>query len=155
AEMNALDPYLYPLVGFIAAINRQYGSGARAYFTQYGASLADNSITNVMTTAVLPSLLNQDPRYFERGNGRVLSRIIDAGSRVAVTRGDSGQRQVNVSELAGTAATAVMANAYYPAANNALPSTLRRWGMQLMWDAASNELREFWPEVRRWIQRRR
>jgi len=30
---------------------------------------------------------------------------------------------------------------------------LSRWGMQVMWDTLSNELKEFWPDVRRKLHR--
>jgi hypothetical protein len=28
-------------------------------------------------------------------------------------------------------------------------ATLTRWGTQILWDAAANELKEFWPDLRR------
>ena len=36
-------------------------------------ALADNSSGNFLTTAVLPSALKQDPRYFEMGQGGLAS----------------------------------------------------------------------------------
>src|SRR5262249_51564060 len=64
ASQNTFDPYVYPFVGFVATLNHTYGSGASGYLKQYAASLTDNSVGNVLTTAVLPSVLHQDPRYF-------------------------------------------------------------------------------------------
>lgn len=68
-----------------------------------------------------------------------------AASRIVITRGDSGRTQFNTSEFAGNAVAVTPSNAYYPAADKALSATLSRWGMQLMWDALSNELKKFWP----------
>jgi len=31
--------------------------------------------------------------------------------------------------------------------------TLSRWGMQVMWDTLSNQLKEFWPDVRHRLRR--
>ena len=65
-----------------------------------------------------------------------------------MTRGASGASQFNLSEIGGNALAAGVSNLYYPAADRTLTSTLTRWGTQLMWDAVSNELKEFWPDIR-------
>jgi hypothetical protein len=153
AKMNSLDPFLYPFVGVVAAIERSYGPGAKAYVKQYGASFTDNSLGNVLTTAMLPSLLHQDPRYFQRGHGSVGSRIGYSASRLIVTHGDSGRRQLNLSEVGGNAIAATVSNAYYPITQRGVSDTLSRWALQLMWDGLSNELKEFWPDIRRRIAR--
>jgi hypothetical protein len=149
ASLNTFDPYVYPFVGFQATLNHTYGSGASGYLKQYVASLTDNATGNFLTTAVLPSILHQDPRYFERGSGSVLSRVAYAASRSVVTRSDAGQLQFNLSEIGGNAIAAGISNLYYPAAEHSVTGTLTRWGMQVMWDTLSNELKEFWPDVRR------
>jgi hypothetical protein len=149
AGLNTFDPVIYVFVGVMATVNRSYGPGASGYFKQYAASFTDNTSGNMMTTAVLPSLLRQDPRYFQRGEGSALGRVGYAASRSVVIRGDSGHPQFNVSEIGGTAIAAGISNAYYPETERTLTATMSRWGLQLMWDALSNELKEFWPDVRR------
>lgn len=151
ASLNTFDPFVYPFVGVIALMNRSYGSGTSGYVKQYAASLTDNVTGNFMTTAILPSVLHQDPRYFERGSGGVLHRVAYAASRTAVTRGDSGAAQFNVSEVAGNAIAAGLSNFYYPSAKRTVGSTLARCGMQVTWDSLSNELKEFWPDIRRML----
>jgi len=151
AGLNTFDPVIYAFVGVIAAVNRSYGPGPSGYFKQYAASFTDNTVGNMMTTAALPSMLHQDPRYFQRGSGRVMGRVGYAASRSLVTRGDSGHRQLNVSELGGTALAAGISNSYYPLPDRTATGTLSRWGLQVMWDTLSNELKEFWPDVRRKI----
>jgi hypothetical protein len=47
----------------------------------------------------------------------------------------------------------MFANVYYPRADRSVTTTLTRWGMQVMWDSLSNELKEFWPDIRRKIRR--
>jgi len=138
---------VFPFVGVVAALG--VGQGTTNYPRRYATALADNSIGNFMTTAVLPSLLHQDPRYFELGAGSVWHRAGYAASRSLVTRSRSGRAQFNVSEIGGNAIAAMISNAYYqPADRNAL-GVLTRWGSQVMWDTLSNELKEFWPDVRR------
>jgi len=151
ASLGTFDPYVYPFVALVASLNESYGSGARGYFKQYTASLTDTVTGNFMTTAVLPSMLGQDPRYFERGAGGFLHRAAYAASRTVITRGDSGRPQFNASEIGGNAAAAALSNVYYPSADRTMTATLSRWGLQMMWDALSYELKEFWPDVRRRI----
>ena len=47
---------------------------------RYGASFADNSIGSYMTTAIFPSLLHEDPRYYQLGNGRSAHRAYHAST---------------------------------------------------------------------------
>jgi hypothetical protein len=68
-----------------------------------------------------------------------------------ITRSRSGQRQFNYSEIGGNGAAAAISNAYYPSEGRSLTDTLTRWGTQVMWDMLSNELKEFWPDIRRKI----
>ncbi len=151
ASLNTFDPYVYLFVGAEATLNQTYGSGGPGYLKQYAASFADNSIGNFLTSAALPSLFHQDPRYFERGSGGMLGRIAYAASRSVVTRSDTGHPQFNLSEIGGNALSAGISNAYYQLSQRTVTATLSRWGMQLMWDTLSNELKEFWPDVRRKI----
>ena len=59
-------------------------------------------------------LLNEDPRYFRRGTGSVLSRAGYALTRVMVTQTDSGGMRFNRSEWLGNALAVAISNAYYP-----------------------------------------
>jgi hypothetical protein len=151
AELNSFDPYVFPFVGFIAGLGA--GEGGTPYARRYAMALADNSIGNYMTTAVMPSLLHQDPRFFQLGQGTFWHRAAYSLTRTIVTRSDSGAKQLNVSELGGNLFAASASNLYYPSADRALSSTLERWGMQVMWDSLSNGMKEFWPDVRRKMHR--
>jgi hypothetical protein len=148
ASENTFDPWVYPFIGFVATMNRSYGPGVSGFAKQYAASLTDNMTGNFLTSAALPSLLRQDPRYFELGSGGIWRRAGYAASRIVVTRGDNGYAEFNVSEIGGNMLAASISNTYYPAANRTLTGTLSRWGMQLLWDTLSNEMKEFWPDVR-------
>jgi hypothetical protein len=153
AALNTFDPYVYPFVGAVAAMNLNFGRDGAGYVKQYAVSLTDNSVGNMLTSAALPSLFHQDPRYFERASGGFISRLAYGASRSVVTRGDSGHPQFNVSEIGGNAIAAGFSNLYYPPPQRTVSGTLSRWGMQVMWDTLSNELKEFWPDVRRKIHR--
>jgi hypothetical protein len=155
AALNSFDPYVFPFVGVVAGVaqaenhDKSWGRGAAGYGRRFAASMADNSIGSFLTTAIAPALFRQDPRYFEQGDGSVWQRTGYAASRTLVSRSRSGQRQFNYSEIAGNAAAALVSNAYYPASARSLSDTLSRWGTQVLWDTLSNELKEFWPDIRR------
>ena len=151
AELNSMDPYVSSFVGVVSAFGG--GQGRTSYAQRYTTALADNMIGNFMTTAVLPAAFHQDPRYFESGQGSVWHRAGYALSRVAVTRGGSGTSQFNLSEIGGKAVAAGVSNLYYSSADRSIANTLTRWGTQVMWDMLSNELKEFWPDIRREIRK--
>jgi len=143
---NSLDPYVFPFLGGVALIGA--GQGANDYSRRYATAFADKTLSNFMTTAVLPSMLRQDPRYFQRGSGGFWQRAAYAATRTVATRSRSGRAEVNFSEIGGNGAAAAIGTLYYPASNRSAADALARWGMQILWDAASNELKEFWPDIR-------
>jgi hypothetical protein len=106
-----------------------------------------------LTEGIFPTLLHQDPRYLRRREGRARSRLVYAISRLFVTRGDSGKSQFNYSEVVDAATSLAISNAYYPDGRSA-GNNLGRYAVQLGFDAASNVLKEFWPDLKRKLPRR-
>jgi hypothetical protein len=161
ATLSSFDPYVFPFVGFVAGLGHLQGQepswrrDAGGFSKRYGVALADNTIGNFLTTAIVSSGFHQDPRYFALQRGSVLHRFAYAASRSVVTRSRDGRPEFNVSEIGGNGAAALISNLYYPAASRSLSATAGRWGSQVMWDTLSNELKEFWPDVRRKLHRRR
>lgn len=151
ATLSSFDPYVFPFVGVVSAMNHAPG---QSYPRRYVTSLADNSIGNFLTTAVMPLAMRQDPRYFESGKGSVPRRLAYAASRSVITRGRSGRTQFNVSEIGGNAIAATLSNLYYRPSERTVTGTLSRWAMQVMWDTLSNEMKEFWPDIRAKLHRR-
>lgn len=155
AADSDFDPYTFPFVGFIALIGQaqnsepSYGQGFQGYAKRYGTSYGDATIGTTMTVAVFPTLLRQDPRYFQLGEGSVLRRTEYAISRIFITRSDGGSKQFNASEIAGNLVAAGISNAYHPPEDRTLGNTLSVWGTDIMWDTVSNVAKEFWPDIRR------
>ena len=140
------------LAGISQAANSQsgYGQGAAGYGKRYGAAFADGTIQDYMTGAILPSLLHQDPRYFQLGKGGVWHRTGYALSHIVVTRGDSGRKQFNFSEVLGSgAASSIGTYTYYPRSDRTAANVMSVWGSQLGFDAFVTVLKEFWPDIRR------
>jgi hypothetical protein len=158
--LGAFDPFEYPYVGVIAAINQaensdpSYRQGFAGYAKRYGSAFADTTIENFMVGAILPSLLHQDPRFYQSGKGTFFHRFGYAALRVVFTRTDSGKTQFNYSEVAGGAVAAAIANTYHsPQDRNALNS-LNTWWEQVAGDVLAFEVKEFWPDIRRKLHKK-
>lgn len=158
---GAFDPYEFVIVGVVAGVNQaenddpSFGQGFNGYGKRYAVDFANEAVGYVMADAVFPSLLRQDPRYFQRGHGSVLRRFLYAGSKMFVTRGDSGGTQFNYSELAGNASAAALANLYEPPSSRTLANGLRTWETLISIDAFGFEAKEFWPDLRRKLSHNR
>lgn len=128
--------------------NPSFGQGMKGYVHRYWTSYIDQSMGNLMTEAVMPTLLHEDPRYFRKVTGSVKGRIGYALTRVLVTHTDSNGTRFNFSEVVGNGVMATLGNAYYPD-NRGVPETVERMGLQVGTDALSNVLKEFWPDIKR------
>jgi hypothetical protein len=120
-----------------------YGQGAQGYAKRYGAAYADDAIGRMIGSAILPSLLHQDPRYFYKGSGSVRSRMFYAISRAVVTRGDNGRQEPNYSRVLGSFAAGGIANLYYPAGDRGVGLTLGNALVGTAGNAIDNVIREF------------
>jgi hypothetical protein len=160
ATAGVFDYFTYPFIGALAAIDqantapKSWGQGWGAYGKRYGASFADNGIGTYMTTAILPSMLHEDPRYYQFGKGTIPHRTFYSLGRLFVTRTDSGHSRFNYSEILGNAAAAGLSNIYHAPEDRTLTRNLGTYGMLDMWDGVSNLMKEFWPDIRRAISRK-
>ena len=156
---DATDPAIFVQSAFLSGIgqatnvNPSFGQGMQGYGKRFGGAYADFAIQNMMTEGIFPALLHQDPRYFRRRTGTGRSRLGYAISRLFITRTDSGKHQFNYSEVVGGATFLAISNVYYPDGRT-VGNNLGRYGVQLGFDAASNVLKEFWPDLKRKLPRR-
>jgi len=126
-----------------------WGQGWGAYGERYGASFADNNVGTYLTTAVFPSLLHEDPRYFQMGKGKFSRRFMYGWKRLFITPTDSGGMRFNYSESVGNAAAAAISNVYHPAEDRTAGRNATTFGFLILYDGLANELKEFWPDIRR------
>lgn len=156
---DSFDPVEIPYIALVAGIGQAqnsdapFGQGWKGYGKRYATAFADNTIGNFMTEAIFPSMLKQDPRYFQLGHGGFFRRLTYVVSRLVITRTDSGNSQFNYSEIVGNAVGAGIATTYHPFQDRSFGNTMSIWGTQVMWDGAANIAREFWPDVRRMLTR--
>jgi len=153
---GSFDYVEYPWYAVLAGISqaenseRGYGQGGTGYGKRYGAAFADGTIENFMTGAILPSLLREDPRYYQLGTGTLWHRTFYAVSRIFVTRTDSEHEQFNYSEIVGSALSAgISTYSYHPRADRNLANTASVWGSMVGYDSLTIVVKEFWPDIHR------
>ena len=140
------------LAGVAQAENNEtsYGQGAEGYAKRFGLRFADGTIENFTTKAIFPSLLREDPRYFQLGEGGFWHRVRYAMGRIIITRTDSGHNRVNLSEILGSGtAAAISTYSYHPANDHDVGDVVTVWGSQVAYDTLSYVVKEFWPDIRR------
>ena len=143
------DPVEFLGTGIVAGAEQAnntfsgYGQGAKGYAKRYGAAYADDAIGKMIGSAILPSWLHQDPRYFYKGSGSIRSRMFYAISRAVVTRGDDGHVEPNYSRVLGSFAAGGLANLYYPAGDRGLGLTFGNALIGTAGNAVDNLIREF------------
>jgi len=169
---GSFDPIQIVWYGALSGISQAENSepgfrqGAEGYGKRYGAYAADGTIENFFVGAILPSVLRQDPRYFQSGRGSFFQRTGYAVSRIVVTRGDSGHQEFNFSEVFGSAiASSISTFSYHPRrtligmnsdgslryteSDRTLANTASVWGSQVGYDTITLVIKEFWPDIRR------
>jgi hypothetical protein len=124
-----------------------------------------------MVSAVLPTLLHQDPRFYQSSQGGFLHRTGYAVTRIVITRGDSGRTEFNFSEIIGSGlAAAISTYSYHPkgtfisipsnphlyvASDRTFLNTGSVWGTQVSLDTMTIFIKEFWPDIRRKIRKKK
>jgi hypothetical protein len=153
---GTFDPVEFVFYGVEAGVSQAenhdaiYGQGMEGYAKRLAIRVADGTVENFFTRAILPSILHEDPRYFQLGKGGFWHRASYAVTRIFVTRTDSGGTEFNFSEILGSATAAgISTYAYHPQYARNLSSALDVWGTQVGYDALSYSLKEFWPDIKR------
>jgi len=158
--LGTFDPVEFPYVAVLAGVDQaentdpSYKQGLKGYAKRYGAAFADTTVENFMVGAIFPTILRQDPRYFQSGRGGFWRRSEYAVSRMVITRTDSGKRSFNYSEWAGSAVAAALSVTYHPAADRSAAAAANVWVSQLWGDALGFEIKEFWPDIKRKLLKR-
>jgi hypothetical protein len=150
AWKTTVDPVSFAIIGGIAGIEQAnnafsgYGQGAQGYAKRLGAAYADFVSGTFIGSAILPSLLKQDPRYFVKGTGTVRARFLYAVANSVVCKGDNRRWQPNYSFIVGDLAAGGISNLYYPAQNrNGATLTFENALIAIGGGAVGNVIQEF------------
>lgn len=120
---TVIDPSSFIVSGIVAGAEQAtetfpgYGYGFSGYAKRYGSAYGGEVVGIMVSAAIVPSILHQDPRYFYKGTGSVKSRIGYALATPFRIKGDNGKWQPNYSDFAGTLAATSIANTWLPAAD--------------------------------------
>jgi len=107
----------------------EWGQGADGYGKRLGAGFADAVTGSLISNAILPSLLHQDPRYFYDGTGTKWSRARHAMVAPFVCKGDNGAWQPNYSQLGGSLIGYSISTAFYPSSNRTAGHVFQSFGI--------------------------
>jgi hypothetical protein len=157
ATRDSFDYSSFTLAAIIAGENDgsretpEFGHGAAAYARYFWHSAADLGVGNYFTEFIVPTLTHEDPRYYALGHGGFLHRTGYALSRCVITRTDSGNRTLNVSELLGNGVASAVTDFYYPPRERTWRQTRQKWALQLGVDALFDFGMEFWPDIDRHV----
>jgi hypothetical protein len=121
----------------------EWRQGAKGYGKRLGAGFADATTGGLISNAILPSLLHQDPRYFYQGTGTNWSRARHAILSPFVCKGDNGATQPNYSEWAGSLIGYSISTAYYPSSSRTAGNVFENFGIDMGLHVASSLVQEF------------
>lgn len=154
-----IAPSALAKTAFTSGINQwrdttpEWGQGMAGYARRYGSKTGTRAAENAIGF-VTAAAFHQDPRYFRSGENGFWRRTQYAVKSTFVTRDDSGQNQIAIWKIAGNYGGQVVSNIWKPDRYHDVPDTLARGSVSMGYDAASNLLKEFWPDIRRRIFRR-
>jgi len=121
----------------------EWHQGAKGYSKRLGAGFADGVTGSLISNAILPSLLHQDPRYFYQGSGTKKSRALHAMLAPFVCKGDNGAWQPNYSQLGGSLIGYSISSAYYPSSDRTAGHVFQTFGIDLGLHVVGSLAQEF------------
>jgi hypothetical protein len=158
---SVTDPWPFALTAVVAGISQAdddfsaYGQGMQGYAKRYGAAYTDYFTGNFFGNAVLPSLLHEDPRYYQRGKGKFITRALWAAGSTGWCKRDDGTWGPNYANVTGNLIGAAISNLYYPAEQRTVGDTIQRGITVTIEGAIGAELIEFWPDIARHYKRKK
>jgi len=157
---SSTDPWPFLLAGVVSGIGQaddsypDWGQGMQGYGKRYGAAYTDAFIGNFFGNAVLPSLLREDPRYFQMGTGNKVKRMLWAASSTFWCKRDKGTWGPNYANVGGNLIGAAIARAYYPASERTVGDTISDGITVSVEGIVGAEVIEFWPDIARHYKRK-
>jgi hypothetical protein len=157
---SASDPWPFVLNAVGAGIDQaqnsfpEYGQGVQGYAKRFGAAYTDYFTGNLLGNAVLASVLKEDPRYFQKGQGSFMSRFLWAASSSVWCKRDNGTWGPNYANVVGNLMGAAVSNLYYPEPDRTAGETFERGFTVTAQAIIGSEIIEFWPDIVRHHQRK-
>jgi hypothetical protein len=118
-------------------------NGWKPFGERVGYNAAGISTTIFFTTAFVPALVHQDPRYFPLSQGPVRDRVLWAVRSEFVGISDDGREMPNYANLVGLALASVAVDAFTPRESAGFGDTAERYVIKLGVGTGLNVIREF------------
>ena len=131
---------LFSMTGWIASAGYEqmtngspnFGTDAGAFGERLGFGAIHGISNGVFSNSLFAPIFHEDPRYYVMGPGHpFLKRLVYAGTRVLITRTDSGHSTPNFALFAGNAASSALTVTYYPAKNATFSGVAETFGGSL------------------------
>jgi hypothetical protein len=132
----------------------EWGRGASGYGKRM-ASNAGRSAIHAVLAFGLDTTLHQDPRYFRSGGSGVWRRTGYALRGTIMTRTDRGGETLSTWRIGSAYGAAFLSNQWYPDRLNTVGRGAAQGSLRLGLDFAGNLGREFWPDLKRKMFRRK
>ncbi len=149
ALRSTIDPFTFVVAAGLAGVEQKhntfpgYGQESEGYAKRFGGAYADTVVSRMVSRAILPAVLHQDPRYFYRGSGSIRSRLLYAMASAFVCRGDNGRLEPNYSQMLGNFGAAGISNLYRAPGDRSAGLTFRNGLIITGSGVVENVLREF------------
>jgi hypothetical protein len=157
---SSTDPWPFLLAGVIAGIGQAddsepaWGQGAEGYAKRFGAGYTDAFIGNFFGNAVLPSVMREDPRYFQRGTGSFTGRALWAAGSTVWCKRDNGKWGPNYANVFGNLIGSAISTAYKPATDRGVGDVITDGLTVSAEGIVGAEVIEFWPDMVRHYKRK-
>jgi hypothetical protein len=132
----------------------EWGQGGAGFGRRFGGRMAVNATGNAVEFGA-SALLGEDTRYFPSGRKGVADRTSYALIRTFVAPHEDGHRTIAASRFIGAYGSAFLANTWYPDRVSNTRGALLRGTWSILSDAGNNVFKEFWPDLKRKLFRRR
>jgi hypothetical protein len=149
AEELAYDEQLIAYGNNVQAWRRTLEENIRANARRAIGGMSESETQGLLQYFVLPVVFRQEGRYIPLGSGHSGgARFLHAFSSLAVTRTNSGGRNINLSVLGGTVLAAVIAQqAYYPQLGTENLTSNRVLGKTIGFNFAADALLNLFHEI--------
>ncbi len=145
-----IDPFPFISSAVVAGVEQAantlpgYHQGFEGYAKRYGATYANFASATMLRDGLFPALLHQDPRYYYRGHGTKVSRVLYALSTAVVCKGDNGRNEMCYSSILGNLSAGALTNLYYPAGSrNGVSTTFENGALATVGVGVGHVLQEF------------
>jgi hypothetical protein len=155
------DPWPFLLASVVAGIGQADDSypawhqGWKGYGRRFAGAYSDAFIGNFFGNAVLPTLMKEDPRYFQKGTGSGKKRFLWAAASTVWCKRDNGKWGPNYANVGGNLIGSAIARIYYPASERTVSDTITDGLTVSAEGIVGAEVIEFWPDMVRHYRRKK